>query len=73
MVTGSSAARSSRTRTSTRPTPPPTVTCGRTSANRATDQQSRPIGRQMPAVTRVGPQSHPKLHACLRMKLNGSG
>ena len=28
---------------------------------------------QMPAVTRVGPQSQPKLQAILRMKWNGSG
>nr|WP_256076125.1 hypothetical protein [Streptomyces sp. BpilaLS-43] len=35
-------------------------------------QDSRATGRQMPEVTRVGPQSQPKLQAALRMKAYGS-
>ncbi|CAM5722845.1 hypothetical protein SVIOM342S_06001 [Streptomyces violaceorubidus] len=67
------AVRSTSTRTSTRPVPRWTVTSGRTSASRAVDHRSSRTGRQMPAVTRVGPQSQPKLHAILRMYWNGSG
>lgn len=35
-------------------------------------QDSSATGRQMPEVTRVGPQSQPKLQAILRMKAYGS-
>ena len=44
-----------------------TVTRGRTRAIRAVDQCSSRTGRQIPAVTRVGPQSQPKEQAILRM------
>jgi hypothetical protein len=70
---GTSAARETATCTSTRPVPPSTLTCGRTSASRATDHADSPIGCQIPAVTSVGPQSQPKLHAILRTYWNGSG
>ncbi len=58
---------------STRPCVPVTVTRGRTRSIRAVDQCSSRAGRQIPAVTTVGPQSQPKLHAILRMYWNGSG
>ena len=55
---------------STRPRAPgSTVTCGRTSASRAVDHCSRPIGPAMPLVTSTGPQSQPKLQAILRIAL----
>ena len=49
-----------------------TVTSGRTRAIRAVDQCSSRAGRQIPAVTRVGPQSQPKEQAILRMYWKGS-
>ena len=48
------------------------VTSGRTRAIRAVDQRSSRTGRQIPAVTRVGPQSQPKEQAILRMYWYGS-
>ena len=44
-----------------------------TAASRAVDQCSIATGFQMPAVTRVGPQSQPKEQAILRMYWKGSG
>lgn len=67
------AVRSRSTWISTRPVPSVTVTSGRTSDRRAVDHRSSRTGRHRPAVTRVGPQSQPKLHAILRMYWKGSG
>lgn len=64
--------RSTSTRNSTTPTPSSTVTSGRTRASRAVDQRSTRTGRQIPAVTRVGPQSQPNEHAILRRYWYGS-
>jgi hypothetical protein len=49
------------------------VASGRTEASRAVLQPSSRTGRQMPAVTSVGPQSQPKLAAIFRTNWNGSG
>ena len=48
-----------------------TVAVGRNAANRAPDHVSSHTGLQIPEVVRRGPQSQPKLHAILRMKLYG--
>ena len=47
----------------------PSTGVGRTAANLDPCQRSNAIGLQMPAVVSCGPQSQPKLHAILRMKL----
>ena len=44
-----------------------TRACGRTVASRAVDHDSRRTGFQMPLVAVLMPQSHPKLHADLRI------
>ncbi|MDH6439171.1 hypothetical protein M2158_007712 [Streptomyces sp. SAI-144] len=72
-VSGASTlARSTSTANSTTPTPCSTVTSGRTRAIRAVDHRSRRTGRQIPAVTSVGPQSQPNEQAILRRYWYGS-
>jgi hypothetical protein len=44
---------------------------GRTALSRAVLHECSDTGRQIPAVTRSGPQSHPKLHAIFRIALKG--
>ncbi|CAM5720480.1 hypothetical protein SALBM217S_04955 [Streptomyces griseoloalbus] len=65
--------RSTSTASSTTPAPSATVTSGRTRAIRAVDQCSSRTGRQIPAVTSVGPQSQPNEQAILRTYWYGSG
>ena len=48
------------------------VTSGRTCSIRKRFQPSMRIGFQMPLVATFGPQSQPKLHAALRMKMYGA-